>query len=194
MQKKILLQILILAMIIGILIFFYQNYNMSKNTLDNSINANNKEKIIDKNTNNLIYNIEYIADGKDGINYIIKSKKGELNNDEPEQILMTKVTATINLKDADPIIISSDFALYNSANFDTKFYENVLMIHQVHAITSNNLDLLFEDNLATISNDVIYKNLNTRMQADKIEIDLITKNSKIFMDNKSEKVKIVNIN
>ena len=68
------------------------------------------------------------------------------------------------------------------------------MSHQIHVITSDNLDLLFEVSLATISNNVIYKNLNTRMQADKIEIDLITKNSKIFMDNKTDKVKIVNIN
>ena len=190
MQKKTLLQISILAMIVGILIFFYQSYNTGKNTLNKTNAANDDEK----NINNLIYNIEYIAEGKNDMNYVIKSDVGELNNDNPEQILMKKVIATINIKDSEPIIISSDFALYNSTNFNTKFYENVLMSHQIHAITSDNLDLLFEVSLATISNNVIYKNLNTRMQADKIEIDLITKNSKIFMDNKTDKVKIVNIN
>ena len=55
------------------------------------------------------------------------------------------------------------------------------------------MDLLFKDNLATISNNVVYKNLNTQLYADKIEMDLITKNSKIFMKNKSEKVKVVSI-
>jgi lipopolysaccharide export system protein LptA len=68
------------------------------------------------------------------------------------------------------------------------------MTHHIHAITSDNLDLSFDENLATISDNVIYKNLNTRMQADKIEIDLITKNSKIFMNDKLKKVKIININ
>ena len=48
--------------------------------------------------------------------------------------------------------------------------------------------------MATITNNVIYKNLNTKMFADKIEINLITKNSKIFMNSGSKKVKIVRIN
>ena len=104
---------------------------------------------------------------------------------------MKKVKATINLRDSDPIRISSNFAVYNNTNFNTKFYEKVLMTHHIHAITSDNLDLSFDENLATISDNVIYKNLNTTMQADKIMMDLITKESKIFMDNKSEKVKIV---
>ena len=55
------------------------------------------------------------------------------------------------------------------------------------------MNLLFNQNLATISNNVIYKNLNTELFADKIEIDLITKNSKIFMKNNSKKVKIVSM-
>ena len=41
-------------------------------------------------------------------------------------------------------------------------------------------------------NDIIYKKQNTMLTADRLEIDLITKNSKIFMDNKSEKIKIIN--
>ena len=56
------------------------------------------------------------------------------------------------------------------------------------------LDLFFGNNLATLTNNITYKNLNTTLQADKIEIDLITKNSKIFMKNKNKKVKIININ
>ena len=41
---------------------------------------------------------------------------------------------------------------------------------------------------------IIYKNLNTKLLADKMEIDLITKNSKIFMNNNSDTIKIVSIN
>ena len=40
-------------------------------------------------------------------------------------------------------------------------------------------------------NNVIYKKPGTKLTADRLNIDLVTKNSKIFMDNKSEKIKII---
>ena len=104
------------------------------------------------------------------------------------------VIATINLNNATPITISADHAMYNNITHDTKFYENVLMTYNEHVTNSDNLDLMFEKNLATLSNNIVYKNLNTKLEADKMEIDLITKNSKIFMNNASDTVKIVSIN
>ena len=194
MQKKTLLQLLILILIVGILFYIYQNYllNQKKLTSDNVA----KSKIVDfrEDTPNLIHNIKYIAEDRDGSKYIITSKLGELNNDNPEIILMRDVTATIGLKNSKTVKIYSDIAEYNNINFNTKFYENVLMIHEEHVINSDNLDLMFEDSLIIISNNIIYKNLNTKMQADKIEIDLITKNSKIFMNDKFKKIKIINTN
>ena len=107
---------------------------------------------------------------------------------------MKHVTATINFNNSSQVIIYADNAIYNKFNYDTNFYENVLVTYEDHTITSNNLDFLFEKNLATVSNDIIYKNLNIKLQADKVEIDLITKNSKIFMYDKSDKINIVSMN
>ena len=107
---------------------------------------------------------------------------------------MKNVIATINLHNSVPIIISADNAIYNNINYDTNFYENVVVTYNDHFISSDKLDLIFEKNLATISNNIIYKNLNTKLQADKVEIDLITKNSKIFMKDKTKKIKIESIN
>ena len=107
---------------------------------------------------------------------------------------MKDVTAVITMTNSTPIKIYSDNAIYNKSNYNTSFYGNVLVNYMVHNIASDNLDLLLEKNLATFSNNIIYKNLNTELEADKIEIDLITKKSKIFMDNKSKKVKIVKLN
>ena len=107
---------------------------------------------------------------------------------------MKKVIATINLNGSMPIKIYADNAIYNDINNNTNFYGNVLMTYNMHIINSDNLNLMFEKNLAILSNNIIYKNLNTKLEADKIEFDLITKNSKIFMDNLSDTVKIVNIN
>ena len=47
-------------------------------------------------------------------------------------------------------------------------------------IFCDNLNILFKDNLLEAYNDLIYKNLDIILRADKIEIDLLTKNSKIF--------------
>ena len=141
-----------------------------------------------------MHNIKYVSSDSEGNNYVITSKYGELKEDEPGLIFMKNVVATINSNSLNPIKISSDNAVYNSVNYHTNFYNNVLMTYEKHNITSNNLDLLFEKNLVTITNDVVYNNLNTKLIADKIEIDLITKNSKIFMNKSSDKVKVVSIN
>ena len=55
---------------------------------------------------------------------------------------------------------------------------------------AENLDLFFKDNILSIYENVIYKNYNTKLNADRVEMDLITKNSKIFMYDKSKKVNI----
>ena len=52
----------------------------------------------------------------------------------------------------------------------------------------------FDRNLASISKKIIYKNLNTELRADRIEMDLVTKNSKILMDKKTKKVKVITLN
>jgi lipopolysaccharide export system protein LptA len=107
---------------------------------------------------------------------------------------MKKVIATINLNASMPIKIYADNAIYNDINNNTNFYGNVLMTYNMHIINSDNLDLMFEKNLVVLSNNIIYKNLNTKLEADKVEVNLITKKSKIFMNNISDTVKIININ
>ena len=94
------------------------------------------------------------------------------------------------LINSDPIIIKSNYAKYNKINYETNFEEDVLLTYQTHRITSQNLDLSFENNLATIYNKIVYDNNNVKISADILEIDLITKNSKIFMNNEYKKIKI----
>ena len=103
---------------------------------------------------------------------------------------MTKVSAIIYIANSEPIIIKSKFAKYNKSNYETNFNENVLLSYQNHKIRSKNLDLSFENNLATIYKEIVYNNDDTKLYADILEIDLITKNSRISMDNNYKKVKI----
>ena len=191
MRKKIFLQIFLLLIILFISIIFFKAYfgnNITVGSLDN--NKIKSDNLLKKESN-LIYNIQYISKDKEGNSYIINSEFGEVDSDKQEIVYLKKVTATINMKNSEPINIYADNAVYNNINYNTNFYENITVVYSEHHITSDNLDLNFKKNLATVFNNISYKNLNTKLQADKIEIDLITKNSKIFMFDKSNKIKIV---
>ena len=190
MQKKLLLQFFLFTIILIMIFFFYKIYFADKE-LDISAKTNSDQKISkNKKDSNIIYNIEYVAQDNDGNNYIVKSKYGELKNDQSNLIILKKVLATINIQNSPSIEIASDGANYNSINYDTEFYGNVTLTYVDHTITSDNLDLYFQKNLAYFSDNVVYKNLNNSIQADKIEIDLITKNSKIYMNNTFKKIKV----
>ena len=126
-----------------------------------------------------------------GNSYELMSKVGKIDINNPDKIFMTNVVATIYLIDSSPVKITSKHAKYNKINHETSFFENVKVTHLIHKATSENLDISFNDNLASMYNNIVYNKPGTNLKADRLEIDLITKNSKIFMDNKTEKIKII---
>jgi hypothetical protein len=198
MQKKTFIQIFLLTLILLISFLVYNVYFKNKN-LENSkkkiIPEKQEDSLLKKNIqNNLLYDVEYFSKGNNGEEYTVNSKFSELNKDEPNLILMRGVVAVIKGKDSTPINIKADNALYDKLNYNTEFYDNVIVTYNDHIISSDKMDLMFDKNLATVSNNIIYKNLNTKLEADMIEIDLITKNSKIFMYNKKKKVKVISLN
>ena len=104
---------------------------------------------------------------------------------------MTNVVANIYLKNSATIKIVSKYANYNKIDHETNFFENVEVTHLIHKANSENLDISFKKNIAIMYNDVVYNKPGTQLIADRLEIDLISKNTKILMDNKSEKIKII---
>ena len=58
-------------------------------------------------------------------------------------------------------------------------------------IDSEILNLNFKNNLIEILENVNYVNENTKIKADKVEIDLLDKKLKISMINKKDKVSII---
>ena len=191
MQKKIIIQVFLFLIIIIISVIFFKFY--FKPT-DLTKKYDSKFNNSDSNQNNLMSNIKYVAADKIGNEYIVQSKLAEFDPNQPNLILMEEVKGIIEFTNSSPILISSDKAIYNKLNHDTKFFENVLAVYDDHKISSQNLELFFDKNLASISKKIIYKNLNTELRADRIEIDLVTKNSKILMDKKTKKVKVITLN
>ena len=190
MKKKILIQLFLFSLFLFLSIFFFYKYflqksqNVEKTMLDKNLPTKNIET-------NLITDLRYFSIDDEGNEYEITSKFGEMGAENSDIILMTNVKAVINIYNLDPIIITSNSARYNVKNYDTKFKENVLVKHVDNKLNGENLDLSFQNNLMLMYNNIIYQNLDTKLLADKLEIDLITKDSKIIMNDKKSKIKII---
>ena len=188
-MKKIIIQ-LFLVMIILIISFIFQQKYFNKDNKDilknrSDVDINNSEK------NSFIEALNYTAEDLKGNKYTIESKNANYEEINSEIIIMTEVLATIDLVNSENIEIYAKKAVYNTLNQDTSFSNGVLINYSYHSIKSKNLDLSFNKKTAFIYNNIIYKNLNTTLRADKIEIDLITKDSKVFMYDKSKNIKII---
>ena len=193
MYKKVIIQFLLLIILFSLIISVFLLYFNEKENLNetNIETVKNIDSEIDKETGTLIKDINYSFYDQSGNYYELFAELGKMDLKNSDKMFMTNVTATIYLKNSSPIKIVSKYANYNKINHETNFFENVKMTHLIHKATSENLDISFSDNKASMYNNIIYKKPGTQLYADRLEIDLITKNTKIFMDNKSEKIKII---
>ena len=190
MSRKIFSQILLLIITFLIIYLFFDFYFLKKKIKNTSANIimNNNSTVEDES--NYIHNIEYISQDSRGNKFIIKSKTGKLDENNIGTILLSSVTAEIRSANTSSIFIYSDKAIYNNSNYDTKFYHNVVLDYEDNTITSDKLDLMFSKDQIVSYDDVFYTNLKTTLNADKVIVDLITKNSKILMYNKKNKINI----
>ena len=157
-------------------------------------NSENLVKIneanIDNNIDNKILELKYNAVDVDGNSYIIESNAGKVSDKDKNVLILEKVTGIIKIQNSEDIIILSDFANYNKTTLDTYFYDNVRLKYDGHSIDSDELFKNYIDKIINIRNNVLYKVLNNKLYADIVEIDLVTKFSKIYMLDKQKKVKV----
>ena len=190
MTKKIYIQFFLIFtfFVISLLIFFkYFNKTTTKSNLrENLEKATNTDESI-------IEDLKYLSVDKDGNEYKIEAKKGKIDKDNPDLIYLENVKSVIQLKNADTILIKSNFAKYNTKIFDTLFSNSVSLNYGEHSLKSEFLDLSFENNLVSIYDNVRYLSGISSLKADRAEIDILNKNTKIFMENPNKKVQINNL-
>ena len=196
---------LILSLII-LTIFFFYNYKSRTIKLEKNFNSVEsktpiKEKSSESSSNiskvenkilpesTLIEDIEYISVDAVGNQFKITAKNGETNARNYNKIFLIDVNAHILLENSESILIAADFANYDKSTIETFFKDNVKINYLNHKVESEKLYLSFEDKLVKINDNVVYKNIDTKMYADNIEIDFKTNNTKISM-NSNEKVLI----
>ena len=140
---------------------------------------------IDENQNSTstyINDINYVSTDVRGNKYQITAKLAEIKIENSDLMFLSDVIAFVFIKDKDTVKITSDFGKYNSKNYDTIFSKNVIVVYPGHKITGEYLDFSFLNNLGIFTTNVIYTGEKTNLFADKIEMNLTTKDTKIFMD------------
>ena len=194
MKTKTLLKASFIIFFFLILIFIYYNLNYK----NNQISKKEKKDLIKREiieideekiqSSNIIEDVSYLAKDAKGNEYTLKAGEGTIDQNENNYIFLKSVKAFINLKNYEVIEISSDFGKYNINNYDTIFSKNVIITYLDNKITGDYLDFSWDKNLMIISRKVILESDKNSLQADVIEVNIKTRNIKIFMYEENKKV------
>ncbi len=186
--------VLVFVLLITFYKYFYDQENEERKVEIISTDLNKKIEIIKKDqevqNDSDISNLSYKKFDIQKNLYLINAKKGKINNKDPNIIFMEGVEASITYLNNEKLVILSNNAIFDKKNFQTKFLNKVKLIYQDKILLSDNLEFLFDKNIAIFKDNVRYQDLNTKMFSDKIKINLLTKDIEILSKNKNEKIKI----
>jgi len=186
MNRNLVLKVFFTSLSIIIIFITFTKYMKKEQTI-NSTNINKKEI---KSNSNVIQDVKYFSKDTQGNEYILDALEGQIDLSDNKTIFLTKVKALIKLTNGNEINITSDYGKYNTNNFDTIFSKNVMITYLDNKITGEYLDFSLKRNSMIISRKVVYTNLENILKADVIEINVTTKDTKIFMYKDNKKVNI----
>ena len=195
MRKKIVFGTLLTILFFSFSFFLYFNSNNEKKLIEKKrLELTEKENIeISEEkieSSNIIQDVSYSAKDAKGNEYFLKASEGTIDLNDSNFIFLNSVKANIDLKNYKLIEISSDFGKYNINNYDTIFSKNVIISYLDNKITADYLDFSWDKNLMIISREVILRNSKSSLRADVIEVNIKTRDIKIFMYEQDKKVNI----
>ena len=153
-----------------------KDYKLSSDKKDN-----NK---LSKNVKNLTKEIEYVTTNKSGDILKILAESGKTNANNNDILELENVNGIIAPNNKSEIEITSDFANFNYSNQNSKFYRNVIIKYENKEIVSDNLDIIMKENIVIAYGNVKVNSDKGKMKAEKITLDIITKDIKINSENK----------
>ena len=188
-MKKV-IQLILFSFLIIISIIFYNIYFVEKEQPRVDIKIQ-EEQTTTNSENNLIKNLKYEVKLDQDNQYIITSDLSEITYEGNIEIVKMQNVVAIFLDQTNiPLIVTSDQAIYNNSNHNTKFKNNVRIEYLNNFILSDNMDLDFKNDLITINENVEYSGIQGTIKADNVKIDLITKKIEIYMDDINDNVEI----
>jgi len=195
---KTLIQLILLLILILIFFFIFNKYFNTEDEVDevnNIISLNNdknnllNEDLKEKNVDNEIINLTYEKFDTNGNKYLIKAKKGILDNELSNIIYMNEVEASLIYLNNEKLIIYSKEAVFNKENFKTTFSKEVKLLYQEQTLESDILEFLIDKNIAIFKDNVKYYNQDIEAYADIVNINLLTREIDIKSKN-HKKIKI----
>ncbi len=154
-----------------------------------------KEKVVKKKkkkqADDLIKEVEYLATDRKGNKYKIFAKSGRTNQNNKNVLDLDNVRGVIIAEKRSNIYFVADFAEYNSSNQRTELYQNVVITYDDKQITCDNFDINMETNFAIAYYNVVVTDPKSIMKAEKIVLDIETKDININPDNNETKVKVI---
>ena len=189
-QYSLLILLFVVSFLFYYKYFFKDDKKVELNKSENIVKKKNPEVNQNDGNKNIIQNLKYVSEDLLGNTYTVIAQSATLIEDKISVVQLFEVNAEITRQDQEVIYIYSKTANYNKINNNTVFKGSVNVKYEDQTIVSETLNLNFEDNLIEILDNVYYVNKNTKINADKVEIDLIYKKLKISMINKNNKVSI----
>ncbi len=190
--KKILKIFFISITLILLTYYIYSKFFKKNEIIEDESSKDVKEENITQS--NIIKDVNYTTKDADGNEYIIIASQAEIDYSNSNILFLTEVKAIIKLINSENITITSDFGKYNIENFDTIFSKNVIINYLDNKINGKYLDFSLERNSMVISKNVVFTNSDNVLKADVIEINIKTKDTRIFMYEQEKKVNIKNKN
>ena len=189
MSKQLKIQLGIFVLIVILFSYFYYSVSKEDNIDKQNLSLSNLDtKEVNENFSNKISDIKYKSSDKTGNQYEISSASGESEIENPEVLNLVDVEGKISILNKETVLIYSDFAKYDKDSLNTHFYGNVRLIYGNHNINSDDLFLNFFDKQTLVKNNIYYTDQQNKLFADIIEIDLMTKISKVYMLEKQKKI------
>ena len=177
--------IFITLILLSVLLFYFKFF--SKKT---TVKINVEENLSTSSLSNVIKDVSYVSKDSKGNKYSINALTAEIDQNNSNILFLTDVSATIELTNSNNIKIISDYGKYNSDNFDTIFSKNVIINYLDNKINGEYLDFSIARGNMIISRNVVYSNPENILEADIIDINIETKDTKISMFDKNEKVNL----
>ena len=194
-QKTIQITLISIGVLLILITYFLypaiKEKKLKENNTEQEI-VKDEKIIIDGKQANIFESVEYKGFYDITNPFTIKSDKAHILSDEQDIVYMTNMHVTLEMKDGRIINIKSDKGRYNKVNYDCFFEKNVSASDGETTIVADNLDLLSTENYASVYNNVILKNDNGSLIADKVNYDFETEFYEISMyDDSAVKIKII---
>ena len=190
-KKKNYFFLTILATLIMLLYFFIKSENTNiRKFADKEISSekNDGEEIIVQN--NLIKKLSYFSKDINNNSYSISAEYGVFINNS-NKIEMTEPYAKIISNSNKIITITSNTAIYDQQNYDTKFTGNVIIKFENKEISASFMDIDFTSNYLNIYDNVIYTDPIRSLHTENISLNLLTGDILINSNNKNKTVNFI---